>query len=68
MKITYFNKKEVVCTNKVCSIVGVDIIRNVKIANVMLESMYSTFFWLRSRIQSSQSSYTLILFDNSKKK
>lgn len=40
--MTYFNKKD--NFNKVSSIIGVNIVKNIKIAKVTLKNIYCTFF------------------------
>lgn len=48
--------------------VGVDIVKDVKIAEVIRENMHNIFFRSRSGIYLFQSEFKLIKFDDSKKK
>lgn len=48
--------------------IGINIVENMQMAEVTSKSIYNTFFQLRSRIQSTQSRFKLIKFDNNKKK
>lgn len=47
--------------------VGVDIIEDIKIAKVTPKSIYNMLSLSRSRIQSTQSRFELIKFDNNKR-
>lgn len=44
IKITYFNRNKVLRSNKVGSIVEIDIVKNMKMTKMTLVGMYSTFF------------------------
>lgn len=50
IEITSSNRKGVLGTNKVGSIIY--IVEDIWIVEVILESIYNNFSWLRSRIQS----------------
>lgn len=65
MKITCFNKEEIIRTNKIGSMVKVDIVEDMKIAEIILGNVCKTFSQLRSIIQSTQSSFKMINFDDS---
>lgn len=44
MKITCADLKKVVRTNKTDSIIGINIVEDVEMAEVILKSVYNTFF------------------------
>lgn len=50
IEITCSDRKEVVTINKASNMVGVDIVEDVKIVKVTLESICNTFFLSRSGI------------------
>lgn len=68
IEITCSNREKVLCTNKVGSIVEVDIVDDIKIAKVILKTVRSRFSQSRSKIQSTQSRYRLIKFGDGKRK
>lgn len=65
MDIIGSNRKEVLYTNKIGSIV--DIVKDVEMGKVTPESVYSTFSLSRSEIQWIQSRFKLIKFGNNKR-
>lgn len=62
------NREDVLDTNKVGSIIGVNILEDMKITKISPESMYNIFSWSRFGIQSSQSWFKCIKFGNSKRR
>lgn len=44
MKITYSNKKDILHTNKISSMVNLDIVKNVKITKITFGSVHNIFF------------------------
>lgn len=50
MEITYSDREGVIYINKVGSMVRVDIVEDIKMVEVTLESMCSIFSWSRSGI------------------
>lgn len=68
IELPCFDREEVLCINKVDSIVKINIIKDVKMTEVPFKSVHSTFFQPRSRIQSTQNKFELIKFGNSKRK
>lgn len=67
MEITYSHRKKVLSTNKVGSMIGIDIVKDVKMAEIPPESMCNTIFESRSRIELTQSRFKLNTYNDSKR-
>lgn len=65
IEITDSDREEILGTNKVDNMV--DIVKNVDMAKLTPESMYSTFFQSRSRIQLTQIRFKLIKYGDYKR-
>lgn len=68
MKMTYFERKEVINTIKVGSMIWIEIVDNIKIADVTPKNVCSTFSQSRSGMKSTQGQFKLIKFSNCGKK
>lgn len=62
MVLICYNRKKVICTNKVGSRIGMDIVENVEMTKITFESMYNIFSWSRSGISLPENVFKLIKF------
>lgn len=57
IEITGSNRKKDLCINKVCSMVGVDIVEYMEMAKVTPKNVYNIFFQSRFGSQSTESGF-----------